>query len=174
MAAAVSYTHLDVYKRQNPFLSSAAKALAAARTNATAPIPFSKRFNVLGPRASDNTFDVCQLTAGSTGKLGTILEDWTYDAYWSYGRTVLNETQDGNVRRDRVQAVSYTHLDVYKRQHQDISSKLNFIPCIQFRPATKALKNGLLLLVSTIFSMKILHQFLLVQAVHIHTELVTH
>ena len=89
----------------NPFLSSAAKALAAARTNATAPIPFSKRFNVLGPRASDNTFDVWQLTAGSTGKLGTILEDWTYDAYWSYGRTVLNETQDGNVRRDRVQAL---------------------------------------------------------------------
>ena len=89
----------------NPFLSQMAKDLAATRTNPTAPIAFSKRFNVLGPRASDNTFDVWQLTAGTTGKLGNVLEDWTYDAYWSYGRTVLNETQDGNVRRDRVQAL---------------------------------------------------------------------
>ena len=89
----------------NPFLSAQARALAATRANPTAPIAFSKRFNALGPRVSDNTFDVWQVTLGSTGKLGKMLDDWTYDAFWSYGRTILNETQDGNVRRTQVQAM---------------------------------------------------------------------
>lgn len=87
----------------NPFLTTAIKNLAASRTNPTAAIPFAKRFNALGPRKSTNNFDVWHLSLGATGKLGEVLNDWKYDAYASYGRTILNEIQDGNVRRDKVQ-----------------------------------------------------------------------
>ena len=43
-----------------------------------------------------------QLTAGTTG---AITEKWSYDVYATYGRSVLNEIQGGNVRRDRTQTL---------------------------------------------------------------------
>ncbi|MGQ3052629.1 MAG: TonB-dependent receptor domain-containing protein [Roseateles sp.] len=88
----------------NPFLSAEAKTLLAARANPTAPVAFSKRFNTLGGRTSFNTHDVWQGIAGATGDLG-LLDDWTYDVYATYGRSVQNETQGGNVRIPRVQAL---------------------------------------------------------------------
>jgi iron complex outermembrane recepter protein len=121
----------------NPFLSAQAKALAATRANPTAPIAFSKRFNALGPRASDNTFDVWQMTLGTTGTLGPILGDWTYDAYWSYGRTVLNETQDGNVRRGPVQ----TMLDAADGGASLCTGGLNLFGSAPISDACKALIN---------------------------------
>ncbi|WP_422010299.1 TonB-dependent receptor domain-containing protein [Roseateles sp.] len=88
----------------NPFLSAEAKALLAARANPTATVGLNKRFNSLGGRTSFNTHDVWQSVAGATGDLG-LLNDWTYDVYGSYGRSVQNETQGGNVRITRVQAM---------------------------------------------------------------------
>jgi outer membrane receptor protein involved in Fe transport len=84
----------------NPFWSTEARSLLASRTNPTAAVAFSKRFNALGGRTSETTHDVWQLV---TGAKGDIAGDWTYDVYTTYGRSVQNEVQGGNVRRARVQ-----------------------------------------------------------------------
>ncbi len=87
----------------NPFVQSNAQLLAllAARPNPNAPFAFNKRFNALGGRTGYNTHDVnWQLTLGI---MGAIAGSWEYDVFASYGRSVQNEAQGGNVRRDRVQ-----------------------------------------------------------------------
>lgn len=86
----------------NPFISPQLSALLATRTNPTAPFAFAKRFNALGGRTGYNTHDVWQVT---TGAEGDIVGSWHYDVYASLGRSVQNEIQGGNVRRDRVQAL---------------------------------------------------------------------
>lgn len=89
----------------NPFVQANAQlsALLASRTvDPAAPFSFSKRFNDVGGRTGYNTHDVWQLV---TGVKGDIASDWTYDFYASYGRSVQNEVQGGNIRRDRVQAL---------------------------------------------------------------------
>lgn len=92
----------------NPFIPAQLAALLATRDNpATAGVDesqsafaFSKRFNDLGGRTGFNTHDVWQLTMGGRGD---ITDSWHYDVYGSYGRSVLNELQGGNVRLDRTQ-----------------------------------------------------------------------
>ena len=85
----------------NPFLDGQLREILAARPNPNAPFTFTKRFNDLGSRHSANTHDVMQLLVGTKGRIaGT--DTWKYDAYASYGRSVLNNIQSGNVRRDRV------------------------------------------------------------------------
>jgi len=95
----------------NPFISPQLAALLATREgcavvnaddpnvcdllNADAPVSLSKRFNVLGGRSGANTHDVWQLTGGARG---SIVESWSYDLYASWGRSVRNEIQGGNVR----------------------------------------------------------------------------
>jgi outer membrane receptor protein involved in Fe transport len=86
----------------NPFIPTQLAGLLAQRTNPTAAFAFDKRFSDLGGRTGYNTHDVWQLTAGTTGKIS---ENWRYDVYANYGRSVLNEIQGGNVRRDRTQAL---------------------------------------------------------------------
>lgn len=86
----------------NPFLTPQIQTLLASRTNATAPFSFNKRFNNLGGRTGYNTHDVLQLVSGTRG---LIAGSWNYDVYASYGRSVQNEIQGGNVRRDRTQAL---------------------------------------------------------------------
>ena len=88
----------------NPFLSAEAKALLASRATPGATVSLNKRFNTLGGRTSFNTHDVWQTVAGATGEVG-LLDSWTYDVYATYGRSVQNETQNGNVRIPRVQAL---------------------------------------------------------------------
>lgn len=86
----------------NPFWSAEASALLATRANPTAAVPYSKRFNALGGRTGYNTHDVWQLVTGATGD---VVGDWTYDFHATYGRSVQNEAQGGNVRVPRVQAL---------------------------------------------------------------------
>ena len=81
-------------------LNSRVDNLATPANETTAAMAFSKRFNDLGGRTGYNTHDVWQLTVGGTGD---ITETWHYDVYGSYGRSVLNELQGGNVRLDRTQ-----------------------------------------------------------------------
>lgn len=83
----------------NPFIPAAMRTLLASRSNPTAPFAFSKRFNDLGGRTGYNTHDVWQVTTGAEGE---IFGTWGYDVYASFGRSVQNEIQGGNVRRDRV------------------------------------------------------------------------
>jgi iron complex outermembrane recepter protein len=84
----------------NPFLSPQIQSLLASRPDPNAPFSLGKRFNTLGGRTGYNTHDVWQLTMGATGD---IVAGWAYDTYASWGRSVQNETQGGNVRRDRTQ-----------------------------------------------------------------------
>ncbi|HET9444772.1 MAG TPA: TonB-dependent receptor, partial [Steroidobacteraceae bacterium] len=84
----------------NPFVPAALQSLLATRANPAGTIAYSKRFNDLGGRTGYNTHDVWQLTLGTRGD---ITDSWHYDIYASYGRSVLNELQGGNVRLDRTQ-----------------------------------------------------------------------
>jgi iron complex outermembrane receptor protein len=84
----------------NPFIPAQLASLLATRGTPGAPIAFSKRFNDLGGRTGYNTHDVWQLTIGGRGD---ITDNWHYDVFGSYGRSVLNELQGGNVRLDRTQ-----------------------------------------------------------------------
>ncbi len=99
----------------NPFIPQELRALLASRTRTTTvggvttvtPVPneafsFSKRFNDLGGRTGYNNHDVWQMVAGAKGD---IWNSWTYDVYYSYGRSVQSELQGGNVRRDRTQTL---------------------------------------------------------------------
>ncbi len=86
----------------NPFIPAQLATLLASRTTPGSAFSFSKRFNDLGGRTGYNTHDVWQLVAGTKGE---IAGSWNYDLYASYGRSVQNEVQGGNVRRDRVQAL---------------------------------------------------------------------
>jgi iron complex outermembrane receptor protein len=86
----------------NPFIPAQLRTLLASRPTPGATFDLAKRFNALGGRTGFNTHDVWQLTSGATGD---IMGSWRYDAYASYGRSVLNEIQGGNVRRDRTQTL---------------------------------------------------------------------
>lgn len=88
----------------NPFIGPELAQLLAMRPNPTADFGFSKRFNDLGGRTGYNTHDVWQIVLGTKGSLART-NTWTYDLYASYGRSVQNEIQGGNVRRDRVDAL---------------------------------------------------------------------
>lgn len=85
----------------NPFIGAELASLLASRADPTANFSLSKRFNALGGRVGSTTHDVWQFTVGVDGALaGT--ESWTYDVYYSQGRSTLNEIQGGNVRVPRV------------------------------------------------------------------------
>ncbi|MCW5725772.1 MAG: TonB-dependent receptor [Maricaulaceae bacterium] len=84
----------------NPFIPTQLANLLATRGNPNAPFTFSKRFNDLGGRTGYNTHDVWLLTIGTEG---AFLGDWTYDLFGSFGRSVRNEVQGGNVVLPRVQ-----------------------------------------------------------------------
>lgn len=86
----------------HPNWSTEARNLLASRANATAPVAYNKRFSTLGGRTGYNTHDVWQLVAGTKGDL-PILDLWTYDVNATYGRSVQNEVQGGNVRVAQVQ-----------------------------------------------------------------------
>ncbi len=86
----------------NPFIPAGLANLLASRATPGANFAFSKRFKALGGRTGYNTHYVWQLTTGTKGYMaGT----WNYDVYASFGRSVLNERQGGNVRLDRTTAL---------------------------------------------------------------------
>jgi iron complex outermembrane receptor protein len=80
----------------NPFIPDALAALLATRANPDADLTMAKRFSALGGRTGYNDHDVWQFTTGARGQ---ITGNWDYDVYGSYGRSIRNEIQGGNVRR---------------------------------------------------------------------------
>ncbi|MCR6644316.1 MAG: TonB-dependent receptor [Terricaulis sp.] len=80
----------------NPLLAANPQllALANSRANPTGALTFNKRFNQVGGRTGYNTHDVWQVLMGTEGDLS---ETWTYDVYASFGRSVQNEVQGGNI-----------------------------------------------------------------------------
>ena len=96
-AAPVSYTHLDVYKRQT----------------------VSGKESLLDRIYAEETDDgiVVHMALGCEKEA----EDWEYDAIFDYYdadalQDVVDTVAEEEGHLNPVWAVSYTHLDVYKRQ----------------------------------------------------------
>ena len=96
----VSYTHLDVYKRQEVLIAEEDEK----------PVGFALYFH------NFSTF---------VGKPGIYLEDLFVEPEMrgkGYGKALLVELAKIAKERNcgRLESVSYTHLDVYKRQMKEI------------------------------------------------------
>jgi outer membrane receptor protein involved in Fe transport len=88
----------------NPYISPDLAFLLASRTSPQAPVDFRKRMSALGPRQSQNNYDVYQVTAGIKGSIGTT---WHYDGYLQAGQNENEEIQNNNVRRSRYEELLY-------------------------------------------------------------------
>lgn len=94
--------------RTNPNVPASLIPLLDSRPTPSAGIPMGYRFKSLGGRTGYNNHDVWQLVAGAKGAL---MGDWSYDLYYSYGRSVQTEIQGGNVRVPRVTALLTSTTD---------------------------------------------------------------
>ncbi len=106
----------------NPVIPADLRTLINSRANPTAPLPtsaFSRRFLESGPRVSDNEYDVTQ---GLVGFRGDFANDWKWDVFGSWGRSLYTNLQDGNLSRSRLQA-AYNNPAAYASQG-----------CAQFNP----------------------------------------
>ncbi len=84
----------------NPYLSADLRTLLASRPNPNAPFLFNKRFTEFGFRNATIDYTTYQILTGARGDIpdpGN--HDLTYDIYGSYGRTLENDTQTGNLNR---------------------------------------------------------------------------
>ena len=85
----------------NPWLGADVLALAATRPDPTAPLIFRRRMVEFGPRFNDQDYKTTQAIAGFKGDM---VSDWTYEAYYSFGRTSNNPTIRGDLSRTRLNA----------------------------------------------------------------------
>jgi outer membrane receptor protein involved in Fe transport len=88
----------------NPFIPAELRAVLNSRPNAAGDFRLDKRFNELGPRRQNESYDVYQMTMGLRGQLPGV-RDWTYDAYLSYGRVDNSTTYTGYLSRSAVQGL---------------------------------------------------------------------
>ena len=63
-----------------------------------------KRMTEVGPRIQENQSDTYQVTVGVRG---TVLGDWDFDAYAQHGEGDQTMRQSGNVRRSKVEELTY-------------------------------------------------------------------
>jgi len=89
----------------NPNLGAAEMALLADRPTADEPFRMRKRMIESGPRISQNTYNVLQLTAGMKGELG-FAPEWDWDVYASWGNVDREVVQFGNVSRSAFETLS--------------------------------------------------------------------
>ncbi|MGH8167201.1 MAG: TonB-dependent receptor domain-containing protein, partial [Woeseiaceae bacterium] len=88
-----------IYVRpDNPNIAPDLAALLASRPDPTEMFSFSKRVLEAGPRVATDKYEVVQFIAGANGDL-PIAEEWTWDAYASWGNVDQTNTQAGNVSR---------------------------------------------------------------------------
>lgn len=86
----------------NPFIPAELRAVLNSRPNPAGSFRLDKRFNELGPRRQNESYDVYQITTGLRGRLPGV-RDWTYDAYLSYGRVDNGTIYTGYLSRSAVQ-----------------------------------------------------------------------
>lgn len=93
----------------NPFITADLRTLLDSRTGdrvalagsgATEAFQLSKRFLDTGLRRTANENQVIQ---GLAGLRGEFAEGWRYEAYYSKGRTIIDNAASGNVNVQRVQ-----------------------------------------------------------------------
>jgi iron complex outermembrane recepter protein len=86
----------------NPLLSQSARDLLASRPNPTAPAIFRRRMVEFGLRQQQNDFNTTQGIVGLSGAFGS--SQWTWDGYYSFGRTASNVSVEGDISRSRLNA----------------------------------------------------------------------
>jgi iron complex outermembrane receptor protein len=77
----------------NPFITPAFRSILASRPTPNAPFTFYKALSILGPRIQSYDYDVYQITAGLSGKIG--VRDWTWDLYANTSRAKFENAQSG-------------------------------------------------------------------------------
>ena len=110
-AGSVSYTHLDVYKRQVPVPSGSITILDATLKDDTETVSV-EGINAAMKAASSESFGYTEEELVSSDIIGM-----EYGSLFDATQT-LAERCGTKIYEVRVVAVSYTHLDVYKRQHK--------------------------------------------------------
>jgi iron complex outermembrane receptor protein len=88
----------------NPYVPEDLELLLDSRPDPSADFEFSKRLSEVGPRVSDTTYDVYQLTLGLSG---TMFSDWEYEAYAQLGANDQENRQSGNVLISRVEKLTF-------------------------------------------------------------------
>jgi iron complex outermembrane receptor protein len=95
----------------NPFIPADLKTLLASRTGndnryvgsgATEPFNIAYRFLPTGLRRQDFKNEVLQ---GLIGFKGNLNDKWRYDIYYSYGHTAIDQTANGNINVQKMQAL---------------------------------------------------------------------
>ncbi|MDP2325284.1 MAG: TonB-dependent receptor [Gammaproteobacteria bacterium] len=86
----------------SPFLSSSASALLADRPEPDSPGIFRRRMVEVGARGLENSSTLSQINVGLRGDLG--FRNWTYDTYYSYGRTDFDNFTKNDVSHSRFEA----------------------------------------------------------------------
>ena len=136
----VSYTHLDVYKRQTKIYSNISPTVVpAAFANISSPQKYGPIYDYTGwDETKARRFDINYTLGDHDLRAGyDYFQAVSYrgdnvvgptQSYWTYGRTnspsaaidashyVGSPLSGGGFGTDGYYAVSYTHLDVYKRQ----------------------------------------------------------
>ena len=84
----------------NPNIPADLQTILASRPDPTADFRFRRRMLETGERSRLVGYDVAQIIVGLTGDLGA---DWTWDAYYSFGKQERDETQGGNLSRSAYQ-----------------------------------------------------------------------
>lgn len=88
----------------NPFIGADLATILASRDDPDAPFTFYKRPVEVGPRGSNNNYDVLQMTFGTRGDFQLVDYTWNWDVWGSWGRTQRTEIQTGNVSRSALQS----------------------------------------------------------------------
>jgi outer membrane receptor protein involved in Fe transport len=86
----------------NPLLTQSARDLLASRPDPTAPASFRRRMVEFGLREQSNDFNTTQGVLGLKGDIGT--SDWTWDGYYSFGRTDSTVSIQGDLSKTRLNA----------------------------------------------------------------------
>ena len=88
----------------NPYVPDDLRSLLESRPDPLEDIGLQKRLSEAGPRISDNTYDVYQLTLGLSG---TVFDDWEYDVYAQIGANDQEYRQTGNVLLSRAEELTF-------------------------------------------------------------------
>lgn len=86
----------------SPFLAPETLALLATRPDPTAPGVLRRRMVEVGARKQTVDSTLSQITAGLRGDVG--FRNWTYDAYYQYGRTDFDQFTFNDVSNSRFTA----------------------------------------------------------------------
>ncbi|MGD8327230.1 MAG: TonB-dependent receptor [Sphingomonadales bacterium] len=84
----------------SPVLSQDARDFLAARPDPLAPAQFRRRLFEVGPRFNDITINTFQLV---TGLKGEINDNWSWDAFYSYGRSERTDILYNDASRTRLE-----------------------------------------------------------------------